>query len=169
MLGDYGKQQYGIQQVCENGHQMDDCYDNRIVDILNITEKPKGHCKKCGAASIIACQNCNEKIQGSQLTFGSKKTGASVGVPSYCSSCGKAYPWTESKIMTAIQLFAESGDLDDEEKETIEQDIKNIANDIPQAELSAVRIKRLWEKYGPVAYNVLMDFASKTVAEILKR
>jgi hypothetical protein len=89
-------------------------------------------------------------------------------VPSYCLNCGKPYPWTENKIVAAIQIFAEFGDLDEDEKKTIEQDINNIAKDIPQAELSAMRIKRIWEKYSPVAYNVIMEFASKTAAEILK-
>ena len=71
--------------------------------------------------------------------------------------------------MTAIQIFAEFGDLSEEEKETIEQDIANVAKDIPQAELSAMRIKRIWEKYERIAYNVIMEFASKTAAEVLKK
>jgi hypothetical protein len=89
-------------------------------------------------------------------------------VPSYCSNCGKPYPWTENKIMTAIQIFAEFGNLEEQEKKDIEKDINNIAKDIPQAELSAMKIKRLWGKYGKIAYNVIMEFASKTAAEVLK-
>ncbi len=53
-------------------------------------------------------------------------------------SLPKPYPWTENKILTAIQIFAEFGNLDDAEKKPIEQDIKNIAEDAPQAELSAM-------------------------------
>jgi hypothetical protein len=67
--------------------------------------------------------------------------------------------------MTAIQMFAEFGDLDEEENKTIEQDIRNIARDIPQAELSAMRIKKIWKHCGKIAYSVLMEFASKTAAE----
>ncbi len=85
-----------------------------------------------------------------------------------CRKCGKAYPWTSNKIITAIQIFAEFGNLDDVEKETIEQDIKNIAEDAPQAELSAMRIKRLWEKYSPIARDIIMELSSKTIAELLK-
>jgi hypothetical protein len=154
---------YDIQQVCENGHQITGCYD------IGESERQE-FCQKCGAPTIIACPICNDKIQGDRL--GENLTGwdsieRSV-VPSYCSNCGKPYPWTENKIVTAIQMFAEFGNLDDKEKDTIEQDIKNIAKDIPQAELSAMRIKRVWEKYSPVAYNVIMEFASKTAAKILK-
>ena len=70
--------------------------------------------------------------------------------------------------MTAIQILAEFGDLGDEEKKTIEQDINNIAKDMPQAKLSAMRIKPICKKVGKVAYDAVMEFASKTAAEIIK-
>lgn len=69
--------------------------------------------------------------------------------------------------MAAIQTFAELG-IDENEKSTIDEDMHNIAKDIPQAKPSAMRIKRICDKYGPVAYNVVMEFVSKTAAEILK-
>ena len=93
---------------------------------------------------------------------------SSCSIPSYCHKCGKPFPWTENRILTAIQLFSEFGNLDEDEKKTIENDIKNIARDIPQSELSAMRIKAIWKKYGKIAYNIVMEFASKTAAEILK-
>lgn len=159
MLGNYD-----VQQVCENGHQITGCY--------NIGEGERQEfCQKCGAPTIIACPICNKEIQGDKLGedwHGGWNSIAGSVVPSYCHNCGKPYPWTENKIVTAIQIFAEFGDLSEEEKETIEQDITNIAKDIPQAELSAMRIKQIWGKYGKIAYNVIMEFASKTAAEVLK-
>jgi len=92
----------------------------------------------------------------------------SPDVPSYCPNCGKPFSWTQKRIQTAIQIFAEFGDLKDKEKETIEQDVENIAKDVPEAELSAMRIKRIWKKYGPIAYEAIMEFASRTAAKILK-
>lgn len=163
---------YDVQQVCENGHQITGCCTIH-------PEQQKKFCQECGAATISACPSCSEGIQGDPIEFrqswadagrgGSKMvSGRPVDVPSHCHNCGKPYPWTQSKVMTAIQIFAEFGNLDDEEKKTIENDITNVAKDIPQAELSAMRIKRIWEKYGRIAYNVIMEFASKTAAEVLK-
>lgn len=163
---------YDVQQVCENGHQITDCYNT-------IPEQQKRFCQKCGAASITVCPSCGGGIQGAQLGISQSFTEARAGhkrwvpvmhadVPSYCHSCGKPYPWTENKIVTAIQIFAEFSSLDENEKKTIEQDINNIAKDIPQAELSANRIKRIWGKYGPIAYEIIMEFASRTAAKILK-
>lgn len=167
MLGNYD-----VQQVCENGHQITGCCTIH-------PERQKKFCQECGAATISVCPSCSEGIQGDPIEVrqswadarrgGSKMvSGRPVDVPAYCSNCGEPYPWTKNKILIAIQMFAEFGDLDEQEKKTIEQDINNIAKDITLAELSAMRIKRIWGKYGKIGYNVIMEFASKTAAEVLK-
>jgi len=163
---------YDVQQICENGHQITDCFN------IN-PEKRKEFCQKCGAVTITACPSCGEAIQGAKIgvsqslidaRFGHQKMVPQIpaDVPSYCHNCGKPYPWTESKIVTAIQILTEFGNLDEKEKETLEQDIKNIARDIPQAELSANRIKRIWEKCSQAGYEIIMEFASRTAAKVLK-
>ncbi len=155
---------YDVQQVCENGHQITGCYSIRVLERQEF-------CEKCGAPTTIACPNCNKEIQGDRIDRGWTREVypvESADVPSYCTNCGKPYPWTESKIVTAIELLTEFGNLDEKEKETIEQDIKNIARDIPQAELSAMRIKRIWEKCSRAGYEIIMEFASRTAAKVLK-
>ncbi len=155
---------YDTQQVCENGHRITGCY--RIS-----TDKQQKFCRKCGAPTMIACPDCNTEIQGDPIQRGRGGhlySMYSVDVPSYCDNCGKAYPWTQNKIRTAIQLFAEFGNLDDDEKKTIEEDINNIAKNVPQAEISAMRIKRIWKKCEGLAYDIIMDLASRTIAEMLK-
>jgi hypothetical protein len=163
---------YDVQQVCENGHQITDCYN------IN-PEKQKKFCQDCGAATIIACPGCGEGIQGARIKVSQDWIDARAGrqkivpemhadVPSYCLNCGKPYPWTESKIATAIQILMEFGNLDEKEKETIKQDINNVAKDTPQAELSAMRIKRIWEKCKMAGYEIIMEFASRTAAKVLK-
>lgn len=169
---------YDVQQVCKNGHQITDCYNYH-------PEKQKKFCQECGAATIIACPTCDEKIQGTEIKLRQDfavgpdgpagrivhskiLSGRPAGVPSYCSNCGKPYPWTENKIMIAIQILAEFGNLNEEEKKTINQDIENIAKDVPEAELSARRIKRIWEKCSRAGYEVIMELASRTAAQILK-
>jgi hypothetical protein len=163
---------YDIQQVCENGHQITDC--------CNINpERQKKFCDKCGAATINACTYCHLEIQGAMIKINEDFLGGRSGrhkmipvsgadVPSYCRNCGKPYPWTESKIATAIQILMEFGNLSDDEKKTIEQDINNIARDMPQSELSANRIKRIWKKCSMAGYEVIMEFASRTAAKVLK-
>lgn len=157
-------EKYDVQQVCENGHKRTGCYHL-------ILERRQKFCDQCGEKTITACPNCDKEIQGDllkELEDGSWEQDRRVFVPLYCRDCGKPYPWTQRKIATAIQIFTEFGELDDEEKKTIEQDIENIAKDVPDTELSARRINRIWEKYGPVCYEVIMEFASRTAANVLK-
>ncbi len=165
-------ERYDIQQVCENGHQITSGYNTR-------PEERKKFCQECGAPSLIACPACGADIQGAMIKVGQSFLDARAGcqrmtlesiasVPSYCPNCGEPYPWEQKKITTAIQIFVEFGDLNEEEKKTIEQDIKNIAKDAPEVELSARRIKRIWERGKNVGYEVIMEFASRTAANILK-
>ncbi len=151
---------YDIAQICMNGHVINSASQK-------YPERNSQFCPMCGEKTIFLCSNCQSKIHGSYTS--SSGWTCSITKPSaYCHSCGKPYPWTENKIMTAVQIFAEFGNLDDNEKETLEQDLNNIAKDVPQAELSAMRIKKIWNKCGNIAYGVIMEFASKTAAECLK-
>lgn len=154
---------YDVQQVCENGHKITDCYGIKPKD-------QQKFCKICGEKTIIACPNCGKEIQCDRQPIINDRGVASLCtvIPSYCPNCGEPYPWTQKRIQTAIQILAEFGNLDEEEKRTIEQDIENIAKDVPEAELSARRIKRIWGKCSRAGYEVIMEFASRTAANVLK-
>lgn len=163
---------YDVQQVCEDGHQVTGRYDLEPEDRQEF-------CKQCGAKTIIACPDCDKKIQGAPIEVRQAMSDGRLGrpqaiagrrakVPSYCPACGKAYPWTQTRIRAAIQNFMEFADLSEGEKQTIEQDVENIAKDSPGAELSARRIKRIWERGKPVCYEATMEFASRTAANVLR-
>ena len=157
-------EKYDVQQVCENGHKITGCYHTK-------EKRRQKFCQQCGEKTIIACPNCNEEIQGDcikELPNGGWTIVKRVFVPLYCRNCGKPYPWTQRKIAEAIRAFKESGKLDEEEEKIISQDIENISKDVPDAEPSAWRIRRIWEKYGPIAYDAIMEFASRMAAQILK-
>ncbi len=158
-------EEYEVQQVCEDGHRITDCYNSS-------PEKRKKFCEKCGKVTLTACPGCRVEIQGPQIDarFDPQRRTleTQVSVPSYCPNCGEPYPWTQNRIAKALQTFTEFGDLNEEEKKTIEQDIENIAKDVPGTELSAMRIKQIWDKCSRAGYAVIMEFASHTAAKILK-
>lgn len=154
---------YDVLQVCENGHKTTGRYSTRHG------ERQK-FCDKCGAKTITACAKCHQDIQGDQTKeIGVVRiTNERAAIPLYCTNCGEPYPWTQKKITAAIQNLVEFGELSEAEKKTIEQDVENIAKDAPEAELSARRIKRIWERGKNVGYEIIMEFASRTAAKILK-
>ena len=158
-------EQYDIAQICLNGHI-------RNSGIRCHPEKSEEYCSECGAETITRCPSCESDIKGgsiSEMWTGEAVSQGLFSPPNHCIHCGKAYPWTESKIATAIQILMEFGNLGDEEKATIEKDINNIAKDIPEAELSARRLRRIWENCKNAGYEVIMEFASRTAAKILKQ
>jgi hypothetical protein len=150
---------YTTAEVCLEGHPTTGSTEIH-------PERRKKYCDKCGSETITACPTCKAPIRGDY--HGNHLLNRLLHPPGYCHSCGKPYPWTESKIQAAIQIFMEFGDLQEAEKQTIAADIQNIAKGTPASELSALRVKRIWSHAGKIAYDVLMEFASKTAAEVLK-
>jgi hypothetical protein len=77
--------QYDIQQVCLNGHQVNDSLRVRPED-------SRDHCPECGAKTIHACLECAADIPGAWYTRPPSGY-CSAKVPAYCSGCGKEFPW----------------------------------------------------------------------------
>jgi predicted RNA-binding Zn-ribbon protein involved in translation (DUF1610 family) len=103
--GDY----YDTQQVCENGHQITDRYND-------YPQRRKDYCPECGAKTIHKCLNSNTEIKGYHVIPGAVGGGSSV--QDYCDKCGKQFPWavkkagneeqvrTEEPPLTVIELIA---------------------------------------------------------------
>jgi hypothetical protein len=75
-----------IQQVCLNGHQITDMYDN--------PRYRKSYCSDCGERTINSCQKCDYPIKGFHPA---KMLYSRIPVPDYCERCGAAYPWIKKK------------------------------------------------------------------------
>jgi hypothetical protein len=93
--------------------------------------------------------------------------------PAYCYSCGAPFPWT-AKTLAAARELADELSLTDDEKEVVKERLPDIAQDIPTAQASAYKLKRLLGKAqeaGGVAagllYKRVIDFASETAKKIL--
>lgn len=77
------------QQVCLNGHQINDSYNG-------YPQYNKTFCNECGEKTIHECQNCKAPIIGHNSVDG-VLTVAETPVPKHCNTCGKPYPWTEKE------------------------------------------------------------------------
>ena len=78
---------YDVQQVCLNGHQITDSYND-------FPQHRKQFCPTCGEKTIYQCPNCNMNIKGTYQVDGVISIGHKTPVPSHCEGCGKPYPWT---------------------------------------------------------------------------
>jgi hypothetical protein len=96
-------------------------------------------------------------------------------VPKYCPNCGAPYPWTQTKLLAAKELLEEIGSLSKEDKETLSLSIDDIFNNTPNAEVAAIRFKRILggvlKKGGQIAaeklYKYAVDVGSEVVIKIL--
>lgn len=155
---------YDVAQICMNGH------------VINRSSKAypqfnKNFCDKCGAVTITKCPNCNKEIQGEYHMEGIMPDGLAFPAPAFCHNCGDPYPWTESKIKAAKELTKELKNLTKKEKETVNKSFKEIIKDSPNAELAAIKFKKLLPKVGKEAADffrkLLVDIASESVKKIL--
>lgn len=104
---------YDVAQICENGHHTN--WQTQDEPLKNMD-----HCPRCGAATIMSCKNCSLPIRGCRYVSGAYRTRHEFfpsSVPAFCEGCGKAYPWTESRLDAAgdgrsrtIQTYRREGE-----------------------------------------------------------
>jgi len=127
------------------------------------SNKP-GACPKCGMANINGCPHCKATIE-SDLESPSER-------PSYCVSCGKPFPWTETALTIAQEFTDELEELSTEDKTTLKGTFNDLIVYNPGTEVAVTRFKSIVKKAGSDAREVLtkifVDLASETIAKLLK-
>jgi hypothetical protein len=79
-----------VMQVCRNGHV--------VTDLLHsFPERGRGYCERCGAATIDRCATCGRSLPGAVFVPGLVPLAAGAA-PSYCPSCGAAFPWAVDSL-----------------------------------------------------------------------
>lgn len=78
--------EYDVQQVCVNGHQITDHF-------YTAPESRSSICQSCGASTIYVCQSCGTEIEGAISR--NKPENISTLVPTHCKKCKEPFPWTK--------------------------------------------------------------------------
>ena len=149
---------YDSAEVCLNGH----CTNSSAVDFPLHSKK---HCDRCGAETIKQCQHCRNRIRG--YLRGSMAV-RPYEPPAFCHTCGKAYPWTESRLEAARDLANQLG-FDIPERTLLEKSIEELVRDTPRAPAEAVRFKTMVEKAQPWALGAFKEILYGVVGESVKR
>ena len=152
------KEGYDIAQICLNGH----CINEAITAAPQLNED---FCHRCGQPTIMQCNNCNAPIkghlQGSYFT--------TYHPPAFCYKCGTAFPWTQTRIETAIQLANELENLDANDKNLIASTITDIVHDGPKTTEAATRFKKIMIKAGSGAAESMKKLIIEIVSETAKK
>jgi hypothetical protein len=126
----------------------------------------KEYCSECGAQCIDACPSCSEPIRGALIIH-------PVGHyqrPSFCHSCGLAYPWFEDRLKTARELLYHDDKLTEEDRESLWPDLQYVMSN-PKSDLVPAKKKLINIKLSKATdwiREALLDLTAKTIAELTK-
>ncbi|MCL4384574.1 DUF2321 domain-containing protein [Patescibacteria group bacterium] len=150
-------------QICLNGDVINDS-TNRSPQ-LN-----KKFCPKCGEPTITKCPECGKEIAG-EIHYSNVFGAHSFKRPAFCIECGKPYPWTIRKLKSVKELASEIDELTPEEHKTLDKSIDEITKDDTQAQVGAMRIKKIMSRIGNAASEILqktiVDVASETAKKVI--
>lgn len=144
--------------ICNNGHVA----STFVYDYIP-------YCEKCGEKTISDCLKCGTGIRGvpDTLNFPIHDYKA----PSYCFSCGQAFPWTETLIKNAVKLISLDDNLSDEHKDIIKNALPDLIVEKPTSPVATAKYKKFIP--GAAKYiqdglkNLLVDVVSETVKKSL--
>lgn len=152
---------YMTAELCLNGHVI-------TGDTANEPEKMSKFCGECGAETIRSCPKCGASLRGDHVYMGQITW---MTPPAYCYSCGAGFPWTVAKITAAKEHAGEIEELDEAEREQLQEVIDDLAAGGARTDLAASRFKRLMRKAGVAVgsglYKVVVDVASDAAKKVL--
>ena len=147
---------YCAAQICENGHV--------ITTRALRADDLRPFCSQCGRETFVKCRHCGETIRG-DLPAGEEGAATPPYVePSYCPACGRAYPWTETRLETARGLAAELEGLSVREQRQLLQSLDDLMADTPRASLAALQFERLIARARGAGLRALRDLVRDVTA-----
>ena len=153
---------YRTAQICKNGHV--------ITSNTNYTAHLSNFCPECKAETISSCQKCNTPIRGKYDVPGVMSI-SSYTPPKYCHHCGHPFPWTESTLNSISELLDMQDQLTEDEKQHFMSYLPIIFNETPQSEVTALKLRLLFNKLpseiGNLAKSVITDVVSESIKKIL--
>lgn len=153
-----------IAQTCLNGHIINCLSEGR-------PQYNRKFCDKCGAATITKCPRCEADIPGCINPVGAEILLPIRQPPRFCSNCGSAYPWTESRLKAARELANEITGISEEERKLLTQSLDELVKDTRDTQTAAIRFKKIVSKAGKEAANafrqILIDIASEAAKKAI--
>lgn len=137
--------------ICKNGHYLA-CFSGKF-------------CSKCGAETIDSCPHCSEKLP----LLNSPTIVKNYKVPSYCSNCGKPFPWTQTLLETAEAIVHEDELLVEEQMAEWCACFPDIICTTSKTQLALIRYKKFIDKATSITANGLKDLFKDVVSEAIKK
>lgn len=150
---------YDIAQICLNGHVI-------ASTAGSSPQFRKNRCNICGEETIMHCKSCKSPIKGYYHVSGFLDFKMSYNQPRFCESCGKPFPWIETKIEVANQLI---DSLNDDEKLDFKDSIRELVKETSKVAVAKVKVKRYLTKVDSDLSDGLNDVLKETLSEKIKK
>ncbi len=139
--------------LCENGHIIE-----TSLPVCN-----DKYCARCGARVISQCPNCHATIQGHE-----HGVSGYYSIPSYCTGCGKPYPWLSASIEATTHMIEES-ELEYADQKRIIDILPDVITETPKTQLAAFRIQKAISSGSKFLAEGLRQFVIEFGCEVLKQ
>jgi hypothetical protein len=150
---------YDVAQVCANGHIAN-------ASVHDAPQFNQNYCDKCGERTITVCPSCSKSIRG---RYRDLITLATYEAPSFCQYCGHPFPWTERALTAANEYVKELDSIEQEDRDRLIVSIQELTKDGPTSALAATRFKRLVDKAGLEAYQILREILVNVVSDTVRQ
>tara|TARA_B100001996_G_C18587125_1_gene564614 strand:+ start:265 stop:786 length:522 start_codon:yes stop_codon:yes gene_type:complete len=164
---------YRFTQVCINGHIVTDRAANNDKLIQQ-------YCETCGNEVTTSCQHCKTKIRGREEFFrhtvsigsshqGVKELSLCYEKPSYCHSCGKAFPWVESAIKQIMDIAKNQEELSEEDCKQLHDVLTELSKNSSTSEIAAFKFNTIIGKVGSTVKNIVTETVVKIITDVATR
>jgi hypothetical protein len=152
---------YWAAAECTRGHAI----HSQLNRGIEVQDK---FCGQCGAPVIYSCPNCETPIRGELM-----QTDAVIlfwAPDSYCTSCGAAMPWLESKLDALREIAMEdAGASSDEADGLVEAAIVLAQSSVSaETEVAVSRLRRFAQRAGGKSEDALWAVITSVASEAAK-
>jgi hypothetical protein len=135
-------------KICTNGHVLIDS-DPLSRDTF---------CEKCGSKMLINCPNCRTSIYTFNFDGIIFLGTPNYDRPSYCKSCGKPYPWTQSALEATALILQEDKELSEQDRKNLGESLPDLISETPKTQLALIRLKKVLPVVGHFTAEALRQF-----------
>jgi hypothetical protein len=153
---------YDTAQVCPNGHVANPGTQKH-------SDWNRAFCETCGEKTLTVRSQCNTSIRGLLKDSGVLLDFETYAPPLFCYNCGAEFPWTQRATQAAIELAAESGELDAGEQQQFTESIYGVVKNTPRMQVAALRIVKILGKLRQPTINAIQTVLNGVLSEAAKR
>lgn len=117
----------------------------------------------------MQCPNCSAMIRGDYHVEGVLTIGDGYVPPAFCHNCGRAFPWTDRKIASAVELVEAGTGISADDIQQFRADLTELTKDSPKTQVASLRFKKIMARAGGSVASGVRDIVVDVLSEAAKK